>query len=76
MDGDKEVSVEVEYTEKGQGSYNLTVKDATGTVTEYKGVRVLEVGADGDVTADVGDRRVKGRAVREGEKLHVFFEVG
>ncbi|KAJ3411180.1 Methylcrotonoyl-CoA carboxylase subunit alpha, mitochondrial [Chytridiales sp. JEL 0842] len=74
LDNNKPVTVEVESTDFGRGVYNLKVKDATGKVTVFEDVRVLGVGKDGDIEADVGDRRVKGRCVRSGDKLVVFFD--
>ncbi|KAI8847458.1 carbamoyl-phosphate synthase L chain, ATP binding domain-containing protein [Chytridium lagenaria] len=47
---------------------DLTVVDASGKTTKFEGARVLGVEADGNVIADIGDRRVVGRV---GEKTTI-----
>ncbi|KAJ3331148.1 Methylcrotonoyl-CoA carboxylase subunit alpha, mitochondrial [Blyttiomyces sp. JEL0837] len=73
IDGEKEVSVDVAYLDV-EGTFDLKVLDAEGKVTEFKNVRLISVEEDGNVVADVGDRRVNGRCVVEEDKLRVFFE--
>ncbi|KAI8850214.1 3-methylcrotonoyl-CoA carboxylase, subunit alpha [Chytridium lagenaria] len=75
LDGEKEVMVIVsKRTSETQRIVDLTVVDASGKTTKFEGARVLGVEADGNVIADIGDRRVVGRVVREGDRLQVFFE--
>ncbi|KAJ3129865.1 hypothetical protein HK101_005183, partial [Irineochytrium annulatum] len=89
VDGEKPVTITVTHRAEqsslatsadvgalAHGVVDVVVKDAAGVETAFRDVRILEVEADGNVTADVGDRRVKGRCVRDGEELVVFFEGG
>ncbi|KAJ3292313.1 Methylcrotonoyl-CoA carboxylase subunit alpha, mitochondrial [Rhizoclosmatium sp. JEL0117] len=74
IESEKPVNVAVTLCVEGQGSYNVTIADAAGKETTFAGVRVLSYD-NGQLVADIGDRRVKGRVVREGEeKVHVFSE--
>ncbi|KAJ3027341.1 UNVERIFIED_CONTAM: Methylcrotonoyl-CoA carboxylase subunit alpha, mitochondrial [Siphonaria sp. JEL0065] len=73
----KEVSVAISVTREGQGVYDILVTDATGVQTSFLATRVLSFEKDdgGYLIADIGDRRVKGRVVKEkNEKVHVFSE--
>jgi biotin carboxyl carrier protein len=56
--------------------YSIKVVDAKKEVTLFKNVTLLNYSSlDGNITADVGDRRVQGRCVIEEDKIHIFFEV-
>ncbi|KAJ3040337.1 Methylcrotonoyl-CoA carboxylase subunit alpha, mitochondrial [Rhizophlyctis rosea] len=73
-DGDKDAKVVVTYQLDG---YDLSITDATGATTTYKNATVIpdEVVEDAHLfVMSVGDRRVRSSIVREGEKVHVFFE--
>ncbi|KAJ3075460.1 Methylcrotonoyl-CoA carboxylase subunit alpha, mitochondrial [Podochytrium sp. JEL0797] len=77
VENGKEVTVAVTLCNKGQGTYNILVTSAEGKKTVFNGVRVIKYDRldGGMVIADIGDRRVKGRVVKEGEeKVHVFSE--
>ncbi|KAI8619235.1 carbamoyl-phosphate synthase L chain, ATP binding domain-containing protein [Chytriomyces sp. MP71] len=76
VENEVQVSVEVATGKNGVGSYDVFVTDSTGLRTEFRGVTVLAFDAKdgGMLVANVGDRRVKGRAVKDGEKVHVFAE--
>ncbi|KAJ3114755.1 Methylcrotonoyl-CoA carboxylase subunit alpha, mitochondrial [Phlyctochytrium bullatum] len=72
LDGEKEVSATVTFGPAG--SLDIAVVDAEGKTTVFEGGRVLALEADGNVVADIGERRVAGRVVQEDDKLQVFFE--
>ncbi|TPX65440.1 hypothetical protein CcCBS67573_g08120 [Chytriomyces confervae] len=76
LENNKEVRVDVTAGKQATGTYDVYVTDVNGLRTEFRGARVLQfdAGDGGMIVADVGDRRVKGRVVKDGEKVHVFSE--
>ncbi|KAI8843527.1 carbamoyl-phosphate synthase L chain, ATP binding domain-containing protein [Chytriomyces cf. hyalinus JEL632] len=76
LENNKEVRVDVTAGKQATGTYDVYVTDVNGLRTEFRGARVLQFDAadGGMIVADVGDRRVKGRVVKDGEKVHVFSE--
>ncbi|KAJ3048724.1 hypothetical protein HK097_010262 [Rhizophlyctis rosea] len=74
-DGDKDATVIVSH--RVDGGYDLSVTDATGATTSYTDARVLPAEVDEEThvfVSSVGDRRVRSSVVRDGERVHVFFE--
>ncbi|TPX59763.1 hypothetical protein CcCBS67573_g09061 [Chytriomyces confervae] len=76
LENNKEVHVDVPAGKEAMGTYDVYVTDVNGLRTEFRGARVLQFDAaeGGVIVADVGDRKVKGWVVKDGEKVHVFSE--
>ncbi|KAJ3122503.1 Methylcrotonoyl-CoA carboxylase subunit alpha, mitochondrial [Physocladia obscura] len=77
--GRPSAKTQVAAARDASGMYEVTVETSASTAapTVFKNVRVLSHNqADGGmIIADIGDKRVKGRVVREGdEKIHVFSD--
>ncbi|KAJ3099277.1 Methylcrotonoyl-CoA carboxylase subunit alpha, mitochondrial [Phlyctochytrium planicorne] len=75
LDGDKPVTVTVSHRpSESDNVWDFTIVDAAGVSTVFSAARFLAAEKDGNIIADIGDRRVAGRVVREEDKLQVFFE--
>ncbi|KAJ3202605.1 Methylcrotonoyl-CoA carboxylase subunit alpha, mitochondrial [Dinochytrium kinnereticum] len=75
IDGDKEVKVIISHrASETESVVDLKVIDAAGVEATFSGARILDVGEDGNLIADIGDRRVVGRVVKEGDRVQVFYE--